>query len=67
MTAQAQNSINLYRGNPASTILTALKFQKASVVNELKEKMLRPHAKMPDGTILHRFSQDPPEIFATLK
>lgn len=36
-------------------------------VNELKEKMLRPHAKMPDGTILHRFSQDPPEIFATLK
>ena len=37
MTAQAQNSINLYRGNPASTILTALKFQKASVVNELKE------------------------------
>ena len=37
MTAQTQNSINLYRGNPASTILTALKFQKASVVNELKE------------------------------
>lgn len=37
MTTQAQNSIELYRGNPASTILTALKFQKASVVNELKE------------------------------
>jgi hypothetical protein len=37
MTAQAQNSINLYRGNPAGNILSALKFQKASVVNELKE------------------------------
>lgn len=37
MTTQAQNSIELYRGNPVSTILTALKFQKATIVNELKE------------------------------
>ena len=37
MTAQAQNSINLYRGNPASTIKQALKMQRANVVDELKE------------------------------
>lgn len=37
MTTQAQNSINLYKGNPVSTIKQALNMQRASVVNELKE------------------------------
>lgn len=37
MTQQAINSINLYRGNNPSTIEQALKIQRSSVVNELKE------------------------------
>ena len=37
MTQQATNSICLYRGNNPDTIKRALKFQRASVVNELKE------------------------------
>lgn len=37
MTTQAQNSIELYRGNPVSTIMMGLKMQRESVVNELKE------------------------------
>jgi hypothetical protein len=37
MTTQAQNSINLYKGNDPATITKLLKFQKTSVVNELKE------------------------------
>ena len=37
MTSQAQNSINLYRGNPANKILALLNFQQQSVVNELQE------------------------------
>ena len=36
MTSQAQNSINLYRGNAASKILALLNFQSSSVVDELK-------------------------------
>lgn len=35
MTPQAENSIRLYRGNSTSTIETALKMQKKSVVDEL--------------------------------
>lgn len=37
MSPQAQNSLALYKGNPVSTIKTALKMQKASIVKELKE------------------------------
>lgn len=37
MTPQAQNSLDLYRGNSVSTIKMALKMQKPSVVKELKE------------------------------
>ena len=37
MTQQAINSIDLYRGNNPSTIERALKIQKSSVINELKE------------------------------
>ncbi len=37
MTPQAKNSINLFKGNDGSTIMTALRMQKASVVKELKE------------------------------
>ena len=37
MTQQAINSTELYRGNNPSTIEKALKFQKSSVVEELKE------------------------------
>ena len=37
MTQQAINSIELYKGNNPSTIERALKIQKSSVVNELKE------------------------------
>lgn len=37
MTKQAQNSINLYKGNPVSTIKQALSMQKASIVEELKQ------------------------------
>lgn len=37
MTKQAQNSLNLYRGQNPSTIKQALSIQKSSVVNELKE------------------------------
>ena len=36
MTAQAQNSLGLYRGGNPSTIEQLLKFQNVSVVNELK-------------------------------
>ena len=36
MTKQAQNSINLYKGQNPSTIKQALSFQKNSVVEELK-------------------------------
>lgn len=37
MTQQALNSINLYRGGNPSTIEQLLRFQRSSVVNELKE------------------------------
>lgn len=37
MTSQAENSIGLYRGNNPDTIKRALKFQRTSVVDELKE------------------------------
>ena len=37
MTTQAQNSINLYKGNPVSMIKQALKMQRTSIVDELKE------------------------------
>lgn len=37
MTKQAENSLSLYRGGNPSTIKQLLGFQKASVVNELKE------------------------------
>lgn len=37
MTTQAQNSINLYKGNPVSMIKLALKMQRKSIVDELKE------------------------------
>ena len=37
MTQQAINSIELYKGNNPGTIEKALKFQKSSVVEELKE------------------------------
>lgn len=36
MTSQAQNSINLYRGNNPSKIKMLLQIQNTSVVNELK-------------------------------
>lgn len=37
MTKQAENSIQLYKGGNPATIEQLLKFQKQSVVNELKE------------------------------
>lgn len=37
MTQQAQNSINLYRGNNSGTIEQLLRMQSSSVVSELKE------------------------------
>lgn len=37
MTTQAQNSINLYKGQPISSIKQALSIQKKSVVDELKQ------------------------------
>lgn len=37
MTAQAQNSIKLYKGGNPSTIEQLLRIQKNSVVQELKE------------------------------
>ncbi len=37
MTSQALNSIELYRGNDPRTIERALKIQKKSVVDELKQ------------------------------
>ncbi len=37
MTQQAINSISLYRGNSPATIVQALRMQRTSVVNELKE------------------------------
>lgn len=37
MTKQAQNSINLYKGEPVSSIKQALSFQKQSIVEELKQ------------------------------
>ncbi len=36
-------------------------------LNEFKEKMIRPYAKMPDGTVLSKLSQDPPEVYAKMK
>lgn len=37
MTKQAQNSLDLYRGQNPATIVQALRMQKSSVVDELKE------------------------------
>lgn len=37
MTKQAQNTINLFKGNPVSTIKMALKMQSSSIVSELKD------------------------------
>lgn len=37
MTKQAQNSLDLYRGQNPATIKQALRMQKSSVVEELKE------------------------------
>lgn len=37
MTTQAQNSLNLYRGQNPSTIKRALSIQNKSVVEELKQ------------------------------
>lgn len=37
MTPQATNSLSLYKGGNPATIEQLLKFQKESVVNELKE------------------------------
>jgi len=37
MTQQALNSINLYKGGNPSTIEQLLRFQKSSIVNELKD------------------------------
>lgn len=37
MTKQAENSIQLYKGNNPATIEQLLKMQNTSVVNELKE------------------------------
>lgn len=37
MTKQAQNSVDLYRGQNPATIKQALRMQSSSVVNELKE------------------------------
>ncbi len=37
MTKQAQNSLNLYRGQNPATIKQALRIQRSSVVEELKE------------------------------
>lgn len=36
MTKQAQNSLNLYRGQNPATIKQALRMQKSSIVEELK-------------------------------
>lgn len=37
MTQQALNSIRLYKGGNPTTIEQLLKYQKSSIVNELKE------------------------------
>lgn len=37
MSQQAINSINLYKGGNPDIIMQLLKFQKSSIVNELKE------------------------------
>lgn len=37
MTKQAQNSLDLYRGQNPATIKQTLRMQKSSVVDELKE------------------------------
>lgn len=37
MTKQAQNSLNLYRGQNPATIKQALRIQRSSVVEELKK------------------------------
>ena len=34
-------------------------------VNVLKERLISPFAKMPDGSPLYNLNQDPPEVFAT--
>ena len=44
MTQQAINSIELYKGNNPGTIEKALKFQKSSVVEELKEHFKYKHS-----------------------
>lgn len=37
MTRQAENCISMFRGNAPATIEKALRMQKSSIVNELKE------------------------------
>ena len=37
MTPQAKNSLNLYRGGNPATIEQLLRFQKSSIVEELKQ------------------------------
>lgn len=37
MTQQAKNCIDLFRGNDPATIKRALKMQRQSIVNELKD------------------------------
>lgn len=37
MTKQAENSLNLYKGQNPTTIKQLLKMQKSSVISELKE------------------------------
>lgn len=37
MTPQAKNSLSLYRGNSPETIKQALRIQRSSVVEELKQ------------------------------
>lgn len=36
MTAQAENSLGLYKGNDPDTIIQLLRMQSSNVVNELK-------------------------------
>ena len=42
MTKQAQNSLNLYRGQNPATIKQALRMQKSSIVEELKAHFIYP-------------------------
>jgi len=36
-------------------------------ISVLRERSLSHYAKMPDGTVLSHFSQDPPEVYATMR